>query len=163
MKIVRVEYQCDYCKKKIDPDDEPVLAIMPGRIGYQDQFIPDQGEEKIRHYHDYCLEHILALDYSTEFPEDRSLDALDYPEEEAEPINFEEMPEPVSEPKPEPVIRKNRKVDVGKLRSLLTAGWDFKKIMEEDEFKNLHETTVRKWIKKIEQEGKAPHDQKDTV
>ena len=163
MKNVKITYCCDYCKKVINQDSDTVLAIMPGRIGYRDQFIPEQDEEKIQHYHDYCLEHILALDYSTEFPGDKSLEALDKQEEEPEPIGFENVPQPVSEREPEPVVGNNRKVDVGKLRSLLNAGWSFKKIMEEDEFKNLHETTVRKWIKKIEQEGKAPHDQKDTV
>ena len=134
MKNVKITYCCDYCKKVIDQDSDTVLAIMPGRIGYRDQFLPDQDEDRIQHYHDYCLEHILALDYSTEFPGDRSLEALDKQEEEPEP-------EPV------PAKKENSRKDLGKLQALLNAGWSKAKIA--DEF-GVSKATVYNWIKEFE-------------
>lgn len=62
MKTVKITYQCDYCKEVIDTDSDTVRAIMPGRIGYQDSFLAD-SEDEIRHYHDYCLEHLLTMHF----------------------------------------------------------------------------------------------------
>ena len=149
MKNVKITYCCDYCKKVIDQDSDTVLAIMPGRIGYRDQFIPEQNEEKIQHYHDYCLEHILALDYSTEFPEDKSLDALDkQPDEEPELMSFKEMLEP-SEPEAKrvPPKKENSRKDLGKLQALLNAGRS--KDWIADEF-GVSKATIYNWIKELE-------------
>lgn len=147
MKNVKITYCCDYCKKVIDQDSDTVLAIMPGRIGYQDSFMPNP-EDKIQHYHDYCLEHILALDYSTEFPGDKSLDALDKPKDEPEPMSFKEMLEP-SEPEAKhvPTKKEDNRKDLGKLQSLLNAGWTKTKIA--DEF-GVHISTIYNWIKELE-------------
>ena len=143
MKTVKITYHCDYCKKVIDQDSDTVMAIMPGRIGYGDQFMLDQDEEKIQHYHDYCLEHILTLDYSTEFPEDKSLDALD-----RQP-KIKEMGS-VSELGHVPAKKEENKKDLGKLQSLLNAGWSKPKIA--DEF-NVHISTIYNWIKELEGGG----------
>ena len=83
MKTIKITYQCDYCKEVIDTDSDTVRAILPGRIGYQDSFLPD-SEDEIRHYHDYCLEHLLTMRF--EEPEE------EVPEEEPEP-EFEEPKE----------------------------------------------------------------------
>ena len=69
MKKVEVTYYCDFCKQLIDTDSDTVRAVLPGRIGYQDSFLAD-SEEEIRHYHDYCLEHLLTLEYQEEEPEE---------------------------------------------------------------------------------------------
>jgi len=166
MKSIKITYHCDYCKKLIDQDSDTVMAIMPGRIGYQDSFIPDQ-DDKVQHYHDYCLEHILALDYSTEFPEDKSLDALDKQKEEPEPVSFKEMLEPVSKPeteKPEKLkknydsphkddyygpVKKGVK-DLGALKSLLNAGWSQKEIAGEF---GVAPSTITAWKKELEGGG----------
>lgn len=139
MKNVKITYHCNYCKKLIDQDSDTVMAIMPGRIGYRDQFIPEQDEEKVQHYHDYCLEHILALDYSTEFPGDKSLDTLD------------KQPEEESEPEQVPVKKENSRKDLGKLQALLNAGRS--KDWIADEF-GVSKATVYNWIKELEGGGR---------
>lgn len=133
MKTVKITYHCDYCKKLIDQDSDTVMAIMPGRIGYGDQFMPDQDEKRVQHYHDYCLEHILALDYSTEFPEDKSLEAMDKQEEPG--------------PEHAPTKKEDNRKDLGKLQSLLNAGWTKTKIA--DEF-GVHISTIYNWMKELE-------------
>lgn len=133
MKNVKITYQCDYCKNMIDQDDEPVLAVMPGRIGYRDQFIPDQGDEKIQHYHDYCLKHLLSSSFDTD----------------------EKQKEPVTEPKKqksEPSEKEERKKDLGKLKSLLNAGWTKPKIA--DDF-GVSTATIYNWIKEITEGGET--------
>lgn len=161
MKNVKITYCCDYCKKVIDQNSDMVMAIMPGRIGYHDQFIPEQDEEKIQHYHDYCLEHILALDYSTEFPEDRSLEALDKQEEEPEPEDEDKEEgsqkrdskkktafSPHKDDYTGPV--KVGKKDLGALKSFLDAGWSQKKIA--DEF-GVAPSTITAWKKELGQDN----------
>lgn len=69
MKKVKITYTCDYCGKPIDTDDEAVKALLPGHIGQHDKFEPDTFEE-VHHYHDYCLEHLLTLEYQEEEPEE---------------------------------------------------------------------------------------------
>ena len=58
MKTVKIAYRCDYCGEVIDQDNEAVMAVFPGRIGYQDSFVPG-SDDKIQHYHDYCMEYVL--------------------------------------------------------------------------------------------------------
>lgn len=77
MKSVKITYQCDYCKEVIDTDSDTIRAVLPGRIGYQDSFLPDSDDE-IRHYHDYCLEHLLTMEFQ---------------EEDSEPEGEEQKPE----------------------------------------------------------------------
>ena len=98
MKTIKITYQCDYCREIIDTDSDTVRAILPGRIGYQDSFLPD-SEEEIRHYHDYCLEHLMTMRFE---------------EKQEEP-----EPEPVEVSKPEPV--KRERVDHGRIVALYTA------------------------------------------
>ena len=103
MKTIKITYQCDYCKEIIDTDSDTVRAVLPGRIGYQDSFLAD-SEEDIRHYHDYCLEHLLTMRF--EEPKE------EVPEEEPEP-------EPVEVSKPEPV--KRERVDHDRIVALYKA------------------------------------------
>ena len=83
MKTIKITYQCDYCKEIIDTDSDTIRAILPGRIGYQDSFLPD-SEEDIRHYHDYCLEHLLTLHFE-ENQEEPEPEMEPEPEQESEP------------------------------------------------------------------------------
>lgn len=121
MKSIKITYQCDYCREIIDADSDTVRAVLPGRIGYQDSFLPD-SEEEIRHFHDYCLEHLLTM-------------------------RFEEPKEEVKEePVPEPEPKRNIKKDLGKLQSLLNAKWTRVEIA--DEF-GVSEATIYNWIKEL--------------
>lgn len=97
MKTIKITYQCDFCKGVIDTDTDTVRAVLPGRIGYQDSFLPD-SEDEIRHYHDYCLENLLTMRF-------------DEPEEE------EPEPEPVQEPEP----KEKKKVDHDRIVALYRA------------------------------------------
>lgn len=97
MKSVKITYQCDYCKEVIDTDSDTVRAVLPGRIGYQDSFLAD-SEEEIRHYHDYCLVHLLTMRF----------------EEPKEEVS-EEEPEPEEEPK------EKKKVDHDRIVALYRA------------------------------------------
>ena len=108
MKIVKVTYHCDFCKQLIDTDSDTVRAIMPDRIGYKGSFLADT-DDQIRHYHDYCLEHILSIQFKDEEPE----------------------PEPEEEQKPEPV--KKERVDHGRIVALYTARdpWSIKDIADD--------------------------------
>ena len=135
MKTIKITYQCDFCKGVIDTDSDTVRAILPGRIGYKDSFLADT-DDQIRHYHDYCLEHILSIQYKDEEPEPEEV------EEEPEPEEVEE--EPVIEPEPEP--KRNRKKDLGKLQSLINAKWTKTKIA--DEF-GVSEATIYNWINEL--------------
>lgn len=121
MKIVEITYQCNYCKKKIDQDSDVVRAILPGRIGYQDQFTED-SQEKIQHYHDTCMEHILAMTFQAE--------------EELKKLKEEKAKK-----------RADSKKDLGKVQSLLNAGWSKEQIA--DDF-GVHISTVYNWIKELE-------------
>lgn len=139
MKIVKVTYQCDYCKKMIDPVIDEVCAIQPGRIGYQDSFIADP-DDRIHHYHDYCLEGLLLM----RFQEDDSERTVEK-EPDAPEMSFAEMLD--EEPEHAPTKKKENKKDLGKLQSLLNAGWSQKKIA--DEF-GVHLSTIYKWMKELE-------------
>ena len=97
MKTIKITYQCDFCKGIIDTDSDTVRAVLPGRIGYQDSFLPD-SEDEIRHYHDYCLENLLTMRFEE-------------PEEE------EPEPEPVQEPEP----KEKKKVDHDRIVALYKA------------------------------------------
>lgn len=109
MKKVEVTYYCDYCKQVVDADSDTVRAILPGRIGYQDNFLPD-SEDEIRHYHDYCLEHLLTMRFEEK-------------QEEPEPEPEEQKPEPV----------KKERVDHGRIVALYTARdpWSIKDIADD--------------------------------
>lgn len=120
MKKVEVTYYCDYCKQVVDTDSDTVRAILPGRIGYKGSFLADT-DDQIRHYHDYCLEHVLTIQYKDEKPE---------PEPEIE----------LEEPK------KDRKKDLGKLQSLINAKWTKTQIA--DEF-GVSEATIYNWINEL--------------
>lgn len=96
MKTIKITYQCDYCKEVINTDSDTVRAIMPGRIGYQDSFLPD-SEEDIRHYHDYCLEHLLTMRFEEK----------------------QEEPEPEEEPEEKP--KEKKKVDHDRIVALYQA------------------------------------------
>ena len=128
MKKVEVTYYCDFCKQLIDTDSDTVRAILPGRIGYQDSFLADT-DDQIRHYHDYCLEHLMTLEYQEEVPE---------PAQE----------EPVQEEVPEQKPKRNSKKDLGKLQSLLNANWTRVKIA--DEF-GVSEATIYNWINELKE------------
>ena len=121
MKKVEVTYYCDFCKQLIDTNSDTVRAILPGRIGYQDSFLADT-DDQIRHYHDYCLAHLLTMRFEEK----------------------QEEPEPEEEPEEEP--KKNRKKDLGKLQSLLNAKWTRVKIA--DEF-GVSEATIYNWINEL--------------
>ena len=127
MKKVEVTYYCDFCKQLIDTDSDTVRAVLPGRIGYKGSFLADT-EDDIRHYHDYCLEHLLTMRYK---------------DEEPEPELEEVEEEPVVEAK-EP--KKDRKKDLGKLQSLLNAKWT--KVEIADEF-GVSEATIYNWINEL--------------
>lgn len=120
MKTITVTYQCDYCKRIINQDDDTVRAILPGRIGYQDSFLADT-EDAIKHYHDYCFEALMTMEYK---------------EPEKEPL-------PEEEPK-----KKNSKKDLGKLQSLINAKWTRAKIA--DEF-GVSEATIYNWINELKE------------
>lgn len=96
MKSVKITYQCDYCREIIDTDSDTVRAILPGRIGYQDSFLAD-SEDEIRHYHDYCLGHILTLHFEEK----------------------QEESEPEEEPEEEP--KEKKKVDHDRIVALYRA------------------------------------------
>ena len=140
MKIVSIQYKCDYCKEPIDHCS--VEAIVKGRIGCEDAFIPS---DKTYHYHDYCLEHLLTL----EFRDDGSLLSLEgQGDEEAaeEELETQEDTEEDAEPEPE-----KKKIDLGKVGALLRNGWSARKIA--DEF-NIGLSSAYYYIKKSkEQEG----------
>lgn len=127
MKKVEVTYYCDYCKQVVDTDSDTVRAILPGRIGYKGSFLADT-DDQIRHYHDYCLEHILSIQFKDVEPEPE-------PEEVEEELEAE-----AEEPK------KDRKKDLGKLQSLLNAKWTKVKIA--DEF-GVSEATIYNWINEL--------------
>lgn len=123
MKKVEVTYYCDFCKQLIDTDSDTVRAVLPGRIGYKGSFLADT-EEEIRHYHDYCLEHLMTM-------------------------RFEEPKEEVKEePVPEPEPKRNSNKDLGKLQSLLNANWTRVKIA--DEF-GVSEATIYNWINELKE------------
>lgn len=105
MKKVEVTYYCDYCKQVVDTDSDTVRAIMPGRIGYKGSFLADT-DDQIRHYHDYCLEHVLTIQYK---------------DEELEPEGVEEEPEPEMEPEPEQEPKEKKKVDHDRIVALYRA------------------------------------------
>lgn len=65
MKFIKIKYQCNYCKQMIDTDNDTVMSLVVGRIGYKDNFIPDADPkpEDQYHYHDYCLKHLLTLEF----------------------------------------------------------------------------------------------------
>lgn len=107
MKTITITYCCDYCKQVINQDDETVRAILPGRIGYQEGFQAESDDE-IRHYHDYCLEHLLTMEFQ---------------EEDSEPEEEEQKPEPV----------KKERVDHGRIVALYTARdpWSIKDIADD--------------------------------
>lgn len=65
MKFIKIQYQCNYCKQMIDPDNDTVMSLVVGRIGYKDNFLPDTDPkpEDQYHYHDYCLKHLLTLEF----------------------------------------------------------------------------------------------------
>ncbi len=138
MKTVKITYHCDYCKQPIDTDDDAVCVLLPGRIGYQDSLIMDP-EDNVKHYHDYCMEYLLCLTASNDNKKD--------PEPEAEP-------ELEKAPKSKQGRGRGPSIDIGKLRSLVAAGWKFDQIMLEDEFKNRDPSGIRRWIKKINDEAK---------
>ena len=98
MKSVKITYQCDFCKEVIDTDSDTVRAILPGRIGYQDSFLAD-SEEEIRHYHDYCLEHLLTMRFEEK----------------------QEEPKPEEEPEPEEKQKEKKKVDHDRIVALYRA------------------------------------------
>lgn len=127
MKKVEVTYYCDFCKQVVDTDSDTVRAILPGRIGYKGSFIADT-DDQIRHYHDYCLEHILTIQFKDEEPE-------------PEPEEIEEDPVVEAEPK------KNRKKDLGKLQSLINAKWTKSEIAKEF---GVSEATIYNWINELE-------------
>ncbi len=102
MKIVTIKYQCDYCKNPIDPGD--VKALLPGTVNAEDQFIGNPDD--LHHYHDYCLEHLLTLNYEP-------------------PAEETETKEKDSDNK------KGQSVDYGKIMALLKADWAPKEIAEE--------------------------------
>ena len=104
MKTIKITYQCDFCKGVIDTDSDTVKAILPGRIGYQDSFLPD-SEDEIRHYHDYCLEHILTLHF----------------EEKQEEVEPEEEPE--EEPKEKKKVDHDRIVALYKANPPRSVAW----------------------------------------
>ena len=87
MKTVKIAYRCDYCGEVIDQDNEAVMAVFPGRIGYQDSFVPG-SDDKIQHYHDYCMEYVLTMSRNVEIPE-----TVEAPEPEPEPDPEPEEPE----------------------------------------------------------------------
>jgi len=95
LKTIKITYQCDFCKGVIDTDSDTVKAILPGRIGYQDSFLPD-SEDEIRHYHDYCLENLLTM-------------------------RFEEPEEEEPEPEPEQEPKEKKKVDHDRIVALYRA------------------------------------------
>lgn len=148
MKTVKVTYHCDYCKQVVDQDDETVMAIMPGRIGYQDSFMPD-SEECVQHYHDYCLAHILTLEFGNDNSVDDQEPAGDEPQ-----MSFEEIlsEEPVSKKEHVPSKKEDNRKDLGKLQSLLNAGWSKTKIA--DEF-SVHISTIYNWMKELEGGGRS--------
>ena len=98
MKSVKITYQCDYCREIIDADSDTVRAILPGRIGYQDSFLAD-SEDEMRHYHDYCLEHLLTMRFEEK----------------------QEEPEPEMEPEPEQEPKEKKKVDHDRIVALYRA------------------------------------------
>ena len=101
MKIIKIQYQCNYCGQMIDPDNDTVMSLVAGRIGSKDNFIPDNNPrpEDQYHYHDYCLKNLLTMKYEEQ-------------EEEAQPDS-------------------NKKIDTGRLFALHEAGWSIRKIADE--------------------------------
>ena len=138
MKTVKITYHCDYCKKVIDQDSDTVMAIMPGRIGYEDDFIPD-GAEKIQHYHDYCLAHILSLAFKPE-PEPEQEQEQEKPKKEKYDPHKGEYKGPVC----------GKKKDLGAMKALLDAGWTKAKVA--DEF-GVHVSTIYNWVNEMKEEG----------
>ncbi len=135
MKRIEVTYVCDYCGRVINPD-ETISAITPGRIGYEHKFIPnhDGDEAEVLHYHDYCLENLLAMRYAE--PEQKESGQDPDPEEE------ETLKEETT------TKRRTRKKDIdeGKLRALAKAGWPVKKIADD---MNIGESTVYEHLKRM--------------
>ena len=134
MKTIQIVYTCDYCKRPIDQLSEDVKAIIPGRIGYGDKFMADKDGDDIRHYHDYCLENLLDMEYVEETEEAPGSDKSE--EKDPEAITIQEQdttPEP--EPQVDPELKGKDKYDLGKMCSLIQLGpdkgWTPKKISEE--------------------------------
>ena len=136
MKTIQIVYTCDYCKRPIDQLSEDVKAIIPGRIGYGDKFMADKGGDDIRHYHDYCLENLLDMEYVEETEEAPEPDKSEKKGPEAITIQEQDTipePEPQEEPEAEEDLAKT--FDIGKLCSLLQLGpdhgWPVRKIADE--------------------------------
>lgn len=134
MKTIQIVYTCDYCKRPIDQLSEDVRAVIPGRIGYGDKFMADKGGDDIRHYHDYCLENLLDMEYVEETEKAPEPEKSEEQGSEANVIQEQDtIPEP--EPQEDPEPKGKDKYDLGKMCSLIQLGpdkgWTAKKISEE--------------------------------
>lgn len=138
MKIVTIKYQCDYCKEPIDRCS--VEAIVKGRIGCEDAFIPS---DKTYHYHDYCLEHLLTLEFPQEEIEEEE-EAAEELEQDAEKEEGQEEPETDTLNKIHPGVK-----DSLAIMNLIRTGWTQKKIAEEF---RVSQATMSKWVSEIRKE-----------
>ena len=141
MKTVKIIYQCDYCKQVIDMKEDAVCTLHPGRIDSDDKEVPDP-EDGVQHYHDYCMEYLLCLTAATD-PRKK-----EEPEPDTEKSGKDTSDQGhAEESRPGPKSRK----DLGKLNSLLNAGWGIKKIA--DEF-GVTDKTIRNWMQELKKEEK---------
>lgn len=155
MREVKVTYTCDYCGEVIEEDDI-VHILHTGRINAHDQVVHDP-EDSIRHYHDYCCEHLLCL---TAENEQKFNETKAEPESELEPED-EPTEEPVAEPaKPKkakrdftlyepgtgPELAKKKKKDLPALKAFLDAGWTLKECAIEF---SVAQSTIYKWKEEI--------------
>ena len=65
MKIIDIKYRCNYCGKLIEPSHDTVMSLVVGQISENHSFLPeaDPKPEDQYHYHDYCLKHLLTLEF----------------------------------------------------------------------------------------------------
>ena len=138
MKIVHIVYKCDYCGHKIDP--QSVEAVVLGNIGHNDTFIPS---DQVYHYHDYCLEHLLTLEFPQEEIEEEE-EAAEELEQDTEKEEGQEDPETDTLNRIHPGVK-----DSLAIMNLLRTGWTQKKIAEEF---RVSQATMSKWVSEIRKE-----------
>jgi len=157
MKTIQIVYTCDYCKRPIDQLSEDVKAIIPGRIGYGDKFMADKGGDDIHHYHDYCLENLLDMEYieetekapEPEKSEEQGSEATTQVKDTTQELEPQEIVPAEEVVNPEP--KGKDKYDLGKMCSLIQLGpehgWSMRKIADDI---GCSEQTVRNYKAKIE-------------
>lgn len=118
------QYFCDYCGLEVD-QDQGVLTLQCGKIGYEGEVISENFPEKVpvRHYHRGCLHRLLSMNGTCQ---------PDVQEEEKAP-----------EPEPE---QKSKNKDLPALQAFIDAGRTQRWCAAEF---GVSESTIHYWLKEI--------------